>query len=303
MWRMETELYGARTALDAMAQAGFLAWNVRKERIFLQDEWEIKDYKAIVRDNPSYENKVEVLAVGSNQYRIIQNESNASVIDSVVSELDAIYQSAAQFKGGVTVLELSRLSKGWISGRETDIFSKLCIWNSHNRTRTFSFEINLLNADRNTYIFSKSYKRLHRSKPEDNLLSTLESKSKRLVAEVDKDLENFILASQDLGQFEMSVDQFSEFLASIFIIQDSMEISKIERIRNLRQEVLDIFRRDPRLAEVRGTAWSGYLAITMYLDGKLSNFEHAYLITPESKKTKEKAWLAICDFADSSSQR
>jgi len=67
-----------------------------------------------------------------------------------------------------------------------------------------------------------------------------------------------------------------------------------DKILNKRQEISDIFRKDPRLERFRGTAWAGYLAITHYLDDKLEHFSRAYSISPESKSTKGASWDAIC---------
>lgn len=292
------DISSARSALKAMEIAGFLNWNVRKERIFFEDGEEIKDYKAIVRETYKESPKYEVFTVASNRYRIIQNEGKANIIDEVTKELDARYIRAAEYKGGKTVLELKRESKLWVNGKEKTIHTLIDFWNSFNRTKAFAIEIFLFSEEFQTYVFSKSFSRRHVSTKKDNLLEKIETQAKRTVAAVDLELGNFLRASELLGEFDMSDDQLEQVLKAIFKLSDDMGEKKQDKIRGERSAILDIFRNDDRLSRVKGTAWAAYLSVSIYLDSKMPHFSHAYSMTQVSKNIKSKAWEEICNFAD-----
>jgi hypothetical protein len=292
----------AKDALQAMGMADFLNWNVRKTTLHLPDGSVIEQKWAIVRDNKRLGTDQEFLAVCSNQYRIIQNEDNGRLIDSVMHELNAVYEYAAELSTSETVLELRRHSSLWVDGFEKHITHKINVWNSHNGEKAFRFEALLLHPDLKTYLFLKSYARPHRSSYKDNLLDTLEKGAKQIVAKIDADTGNFLLASQELAIVELSTSGMQEILKNLFVKSDNMSQEKQLKIEETRRNILSIFKVDPKLDNIRGTAWAGYLAVTLYLDQRQGDFAKAFSLPATDWKTKDRAWELICKISNVSSK-
>jgi hypothetical protein len=295
--RRVVDIGKAKSAMQAMKIAEFLNWNVRKTTIHLPDGTVIAEKRAIVRENKRLGTDQEFLAVCSNQYRIVQNEDNAGIIDSVTHELNAVYEYAAELSSSETVLELKRVSSLWVDGLEKQVTHKIDVWNSHNRERAFRFEAYLLDPELKTYLFQKSYSRNHKSTYRDNLLETIEKKSKEMVAKIDADTGNFLLASQELGTLELSTSDMQAILKNLFVKSDNLPEKKQLEIEETRRNILTIFKMDPKLDLFRGTAWAGYLSVTLYLDSSQGDFTKAFSLPAEDWKIKDRAWDMICKVA------
>jgi len=97
---------GTVTAKEAI-QLAHLDWRVRKEPIFIQTESglsEFEDYKAVVRED----NGVKLGVVG-NRYTPVQNEEAFEFFDSVISEGQAVYETAGSLREGRKIWIMAKL--------------------------------------------------------------------------------------------------------------------------------------------------------------------------------------------------
>jgi phage/plasmid-like protein (TIGR03299 family) len=110
--RLGTVLPDAMTAEQALAAAHLAGWNVRKKPLYVEGDpvlaedgvtlggpVEVPGKFATVRTNPINQ-KEDVLGVVGEQYTIIQNEENADILNAIVDESGAHFETGAALFGG-----------------------------------------------------------------------------------------------------------------------------------------------------------------------------------------------------------
>lgn len=110
--RLGVVLPGLMTAEEALAAANLAGWDVRKRKLFIAgdpvlsesgvssgDPIEVAGKFATVRTNPAT-GLTDVLGVVGDQYTPIQNEANADLLNALVDESGAHFETAGALFGG-----------------------------------------------------------------------------------------------------------------------------------------------------------------------------------------------------------
>ncbi len=136
-------LPGAFTAAEAMQHAQLGGWNVRKEPLQTVvvgrdgvTTLPIENKFATVRTNPET-GTPEVLGVVGSAYRPIQNEAHCEILDALVDESGAHFETAGSLKGGRQVFLTMKLPHGIQVGGVDHVDTYVAALNSHDGSTAF----------------------------------------------------------------------------------------------------------------------------------------------------------------------
>ncbi len=142
--RLGTVLPDAFTAADAMQYARLGGWAVRKERLqaVVMDSdgvttLNVADKFATVRTNP-LTGRPEVLGVVGEAYRPVQNEELTDLLDAVVDEGGAHFETAGSLKAGRQVFVSMKFPRGITVGGIDPVDLYLCALSSHDGSRALT---------------------------------------------------------------------------------------------------------------------------------------------------------------------
>ena len=123
----------ASNACEALAQAG-MDWEVKSEKIFLDNGMEIKSSRAIVRQSDR-----SVLGVVGKKYAPIQNTESLSFFDDVATQFeDFQYISAGSINNGKRVWLLADFG-GFDAQHGDEVRKQILLYNSHDGTSAMSY--------------------------------------------------------------------------------------------------------------------------------------------------------------------
>lgn len=131
------------TAAEAMQHAFLGGWNVRKSPLttsVLSPEGvttvEVPDQFATVRTNPKT-GAPEVLGVVGNGYKPIQNEEHADLLNTLVDESGAHFETAGSLRGGRSVFLTMKVPGSLMVGGRDAVDLYLVALNSHDGSSAF----------------------------------------------------------------------------------------------------------------------------------------------------------------------
>jgi phage/plasmid-like protein (TIGR03299 family) len=108
--QLGTVLGGAFTAEQAMELGRLGGWNVRKSPLFVAETGQpAEGAYATIRDNPFEIGQVDVLGVVGETYHPVQNEELADILDALVDESGAVFDTAGSLRGGAQTFVTMKL--------------------------------------------------------------------------------------------------------------------------------------------------------------------------------------------------
>ena len=113
----------APTSAEAIKKAG-LDWEVRSDKLLLENGIEVPGYKANVRSTDN-----SVLGVVTDRYKIVQNREAFDFTDNLIGE-GVTYETAGSLAGGKRVWLLAKMPESKILG--DDFENYICFTNSHD---------------------------------------------------------------------------------------------------------------------------------------------------------------------------
>jgi phage/plasmid-like protein (TIGR03299 family) len=142
--RLGTVLPAEFTAADAMRHAKLGGWNVRTQALQTTpmlssdgvDTLDVPEHFATVRTNP-VTGRPDVLGVVGRGYTPIQNEEHADLLDALVDESGAHFETAGSLKGGRQVFLTMKLPDTMLIGGIDPVDLYIVACNSHDGTSAF----------------------------------------------------------------------------------------------------------------------------------------------------------------------
>lgn len=256
------------TAEEALRFAHLSSWNVRKVPLFISGGQEVADKFATVRDNPFEDGKVDVLGVVGKKYEPIQNEDHADLLDALVDESGAHFETAGSLKDGKQTFITMKLPKHISIGGVDDVETYIAALNSHDGSKAFQFivtPVRIVCANTQAAAINGAKSRFsvrHTKKGAEGIIA----QARETLDMTFKFVETFQVEAEKLIQKSMDEAEFYKIVEKLYVLQDdSSEIVKT-RTENNRSKMIELFVDSPTATEIRGTAWAGYQAVTEYLD-------------------------------------
>ena len=108
--QLGTVLDGAFTAEQAMELGRLGGWNVRKSPLFVAETGQpAEGAYATIRDNPFEVGQVDVLGIVGETYRPVQNEEMTDILNILVDESGAVFDTAGSLRGGTQTFVTMKL--------------------------------------------------------------------------------------------------------------------------------------------------------------------------------------------------
>lgn len=278
--RLGTVVDHTMTATEVLTEAHLAGWNVRKmpllvnfndeESLFGIENKTVGRYEAVVRDNPVTFD-ADILGVVGTQYTPFQNEDLVQLLDAVVGESGANYETAGSLNDGRRVFVSMKLPRTMTltnkkTDDDTDFF--ITVTNSHDGTSSLTMMVTPIRVVcANTLALALQYNRgIIRVRHTKNMRVTIDEVRKDLDL-VSSYIDEFEDQAQRMIQRQMDEDEIRAKFEEIYKSADA-DIS--ERARTVRtahvDSVMSVYQNAETLNGMRGTGWGGFNAVTEYLD-------------------------------------
>ncbi len=270
--RLGTTLPHDLTADDVMNYAKLGGWNVRRSPLFTSTTVNVGGYDidltidvpdqfAVLRDNPVTE-KPDVLGVVGKRQTFIQNEEHVAFLDALVDG-GARFDTAGSLKNGAQVFVTMKLPEQIMIGGVDPLDINIAAINGHNGSSSFKVLVtpvrivcaNTLTAALDNH--SHEYRVRHTANAKMSIAQAREA------LEMSWTYSNeFALAAERMVNTPITTGQFEKVCEQLFGKREEdapkQRITKLDTLRGL----LDA----DTQANVKGTRWGAYNAITEYLD-------------------------------------
>jgi phage/plasmid-like protein (TIGR03299 family) len=270
--KLGTVLPDTFTAEDAMINGHLGGWNVRKAPLHAtvpngDDEITVNvpGQFATIRTNP-FTKEPEALGVVGRYYHPIQNEEHCELLNALVDESGAHFETAGSLRGGREVFVTMKLPKSMRVGGVDDVDTYIAALNSHDGTSPFRLLITPI--------------RIVCANTQAAALSS--AKSKFVIRHTSNAKSNIALAREALGLTFTYLDEF-QAEAEKMIDSTLREVDFTNKVRRIFKptdktdgakksndklvvQLRQLFTGSETNTEIRGTRWAGYQAVTEYLD-------------------------------------
>ncbi|MGA5304576.1 DUF932 domain-containing protein [Nucisporomicrobium flavum] len=261
------------TAEEIMSKAWLGGWEVRKialQGIEITDKGVTKvdcpDKFMTVRTNPQT-GATEYLGVVGDDYATVQNEQVAEMLNLLVDESGAHFETAGSMRKGKSVFVTMKLPEAMKIAGVDDMDLYLAATTSHDGTASLRLDatpvrIVCANTQRMAYARSQgSYTFRHTSTVHAQI-----SEARQALGLVFKHFDAFQAEADKMINEALTMGEFEKIVAQLWPIEDdASDVAKNnakQRTSTLRYLIRDA---DTQKA-IKGTRWAGYQAITEYLD-------------------------------------
>jgi phage/plasmid-like protein (TIGR03299 family) len=281
--RLGTVTRDCLTAEQAMTTARLGGWNVRTVALTATDLSEdgvttipITDHFATVRTHP-VTGKPDVLGVVGSGYTVVQNEEHCELLNLLVDEAGAHFETAGSLRGGRETFVTMKLphtltlDTGHGAEHSDDIDLYLAAMSSHDGTAAWRVivtpvRIVCANTQRMALNAAKSsYAIRHTRTARSRIAQALQA-----LGLVWRYCEAFENAAQQMINQTLTLDEFQTVVDTLWKVPDDAAEQITPRaagIRDRRNTTLrGLFTDADTQHAVRGTRWGGLQAITEYLD-------------------------------------
>ena len=270
--QLGTVLPSAFTANDALEHGLLGGWNVRKAPIQAQlpdgRHIDVPGRAAVIRDNPVTPGQIDVLGDVGDAYHVIQNEELAGLLDTLVDESGAHFETAGAIDGGRRIFITMKLPGHIKVGGVDRIDNYLAAMTSHDGSMATTLMVtpvrivcqNTMNAAYGNH--KTSFRIRHTSGAQRAIVSEA-----REALEFSFDyLDEFQDEASKMINSTMSLNQFEEIITREFGAPEDAPQPTITRTENKLDEMLELFADADTHSRVRDTVWAGYNALVEWQD-------------------------------------
>ena len=276
--RPGTTVGEAMNADQALELANLAGWNVRKlpltatEPVMNEDgvtdtRLDVPGHFATVRTNP-VNGRTDVLGVVGNQYVPVQNEDNVELLNALVDESGAHFETAGALRGGREVFVTMQFPDHMNIGGVDPVSLNIAALNSHDGTSAFKFVVTPVRiVCANTQAAALNQAKASFSARHTRNIRQVVTQAREALDMTFKYVEAFEAEAERLIQEEMTNGQFEALIDSLWAAPDEDSKTKTSAQSRRRRETLrGLFTDSYTNKEIRGTRWAGYQAITEYVD-------------------------------------
>lgn len=269
------------TAEDVMTTARLGGWNVRTIGLTASEitndgvtNIPVRDHYATVRTHP-VTGKPDVLGVVGPNYTVVQNEQHCELLNLLVDEAGAHFETAGSLRNGrevfVTMKLPNSLTLAGTDGQDDDIEMYLAAMSSHDGTtawRVIVTPVRIVCA--NTQRIALSAARATYAIRHTRSAKVKIAQARQALGLVWRYCDAFETAAQTLINHTLELDEFQSIVDDVWKVSDdpTQPIGpRAAGIRDRRNTTLrNLFSTADTQAAIRGTRWAGLQAITEYLD-------------------------------------
>jgi phage/plasmid-like protein (TIGR03299 family) len=271
--RLGTVTSDCLTAEDAIAKALLGGWRVRK--IALQgvettpdgvNIIECPDKVMTVRTN-IVTGDTEYLGVVGTDYATVQNEEAAEVLNRLVDESGAHFETAGSLRGGRMVFLTMKLPTAMRIAGVDDMELYLCATTSHDGTSALRVDATPIrvvcaNTQRAAIAHSKgSYTFRHTSNVRQQIAQAREA-----MGLMWRYLDGFQTEAEKMLGEPLTMGEFEKVVAQLWPVSDDASEQTKKNAKKRGTTLRYLIRDADTQAAIKGTRWAGFQAITEYID-------------------------------------
>lgn len=297
----------SQNAKQTLDEAGLSGWNVRKSPLTTIDNGtlvDVPDQFAILRNT---EQGPAALGVVGKHYHPVQNEEQIGLLEALVDEGGAVFETAGQMKGGRNVFITMKLPESVMVAGTDRVDLYLAAFNSHDGQSAFRFVVTPIRvwcANMQAAV-TKSALASFTKRHTLGGASAAVQQAREALGLVHSYQEAFQAEADRLIAQEYTDQQFRRLTASLFPSEGVTSTTASENQARHRQGLFDLWDHSDTAHGIGGTRWGAYQAVTEYLDhyltsrGKagdvLREARAAAAINPgsPSTRTKERAFQLL----------
>lgn len=260
------------TAEDAMKHGMLAGWQLRKVAINAQvsekSQLIIPSQYAVVRNNPVVKGQFDVMGVVGEKYTIMQNESLCYLLNLLVDESGAHFETAGAIDGGRKVFVTMKLPGNIRVGGSDRVDNYIVLMTSHDGSTSTIFMItpvrvvceNTLNLALGQH---SNFFRVRHTVGADKIM--IQQAREALDFTFDY-LDEFQTEAEQLINTTLTQNRFEEIIAREFGAPEDAPNSTITRTDNKLDQMAQLFADAHTQAGIRDTAWAGLNALTEWYD-------------------------------------
>lgn len=269
--QLGTVLPSSLTAAEALEHGGLAGWNLRKAPIRALDEETgelvpVSGSYGILRDRG--DGTSDTLGVVGELYKIMQNEQLTGLMDALVDESGAHYETAGAVSGGKKVFVSMKLPNHISVGGVDPIENYLTAMTSHDgSTSTIVMVTPVRVVCQNTMSLAlKSHRSSFRVRHTSSADRVVLNQARHLLDMSFKYLDDFSETAERLVNERMTESTFEKIIEAEFGVDADAPVATRTRSQNKMDEMLRLFADSNTHAEVRNTKWAGLNALTEWFD-------------------------------------
>jgi phage/plasmid-like protein (TIGR03299 family) len=267
--RLGTVTDASMTSEQAMELAHLKGWDVRKRPLMaVADDGsmiELGGRAAVLRTSP-FDGKPEALGVVGERYQPIQNEEHAALLDTLVDESGAHFETAGAIDGGRKVFLSMRLPGHITIGGVDPVTNYLVAVNSHDGSSAFTLMVTPVRVVcQNTLAMAYGrHSHAFRVRHTSGALNAV-SEARAALDMSFTYLEEFQASAEAMIQSSLTQSRFDAIIAAEWGAGDDAPAATQTRATARLDVMSGLFTASTQKG-IDGTVWGGFNALTEYFD-------------------------------------
>lgn len=272
--RLGTVTPDAMTAEEALSAARLGGWNVRKLTLTARElsengvtSHEVERFYATARTNP-VTGGTDILGVVGETYHPVQNEANCELLNTLVDESGAHFETAGSLYGGRQVFVTMKLPQTMSLAGSDDLDLYIAALNSHDGSTAFRLLITPVRiVCANTQAMAINAAKTSFSIRHTETAKGRIDEARRALGLTWKYLEEFQEQAERMMGAELTHKEFRKVIDELWRPVTGADSARTIGNSVRRDAALDTLFKDAATQKgIRGTRWAGLQAIGEYID-------------------------------------
>lgn len=270
--RLGTVLPDSFTANEAMEHGLLGGWNVRKVPVMAEIAEgltiPVPEKFAVVRNNPVVAGQVDPLGVVGPAYTVVQNEELAGLLDNLIDESGAKFETAGAIDGGRKVFITMKLPGGIRIGGVDPVNNYIAAMTSHDGTSATTLLVTPVRivCENTMNLAFQNHSNIFRVRHTSGAQRLLAQQAREAMEFTYDYLDGFQEEAERLINTTMTLGKFEEIVNNAFQPPKDAPAATVTRNENKIAEIVGLFADAHTHEGVRDTAWAGLNALTEWSD-------------------------------------
>lgn len=260
------------TAEEAMEHGKLGGWNIRKEPLFTRTESgleiPIPERFAVLRDNPVRAGQIDVLGDVGRGYKVMQNEELAALLNALVDESGAHFETAGALNGGRRVFITMKVPANIRIGGVDPVDMYLAVVTSHDGSMSHTgmvTPVRVVCANTLNCAF-KEASHMFRVRHTVGSERIMIQEARDMLGMSFAYIEGFQEQAEQLIQTTLTQSRFEEIIVNEFGAGKDAAPATVTRTENKLEQMSELFADAMTQEGIRETAWAGFNALTEWFD-------------------------------------
>jgi phage/plasmid-like protein (TIGR03299 family) len=268
--------FDAATALES---AHLKNWNVRKHELFTMDDngnpIQVDNRWATVYTNP-VTNATQYLGVVGSHYKPIQNEEHIDLLDTIVDESGAHFETAGSLRQGREVFVSMKVPSSMNVGGIDPVDLYLVALNSHDGTSTFKFLVTPVRVVcANTQAAALNSAKYSFSVRHTTNAGAVVQEAREALKLTFKYADEFQIAADRMIQEAFTEEQFAKLVKDLFPVEEEASTRQVNSSAKHVDGMWDLWNNSTTLGQIAGTRWGAYQVLHERQNFKAVGFRSA----------------------------